>query len=288
MKKAVPVLRINQFHASGDAGDFYAEAFRTHVKDHPITDRPHKHDFFVTVLFTRGSGVHEIDFTRYPIRPGTVFLLSPGQSHHWSLSKDADGIIFFHTREFFDRGFVSQRLHGFPFFNSAYNVPVIRLRTGELTEVLSLFRELLKEHSTKKSMKKERLLSLVHLLYIYLARLYAPQAVVKSEPYLAKLRQFEDLLDVHFKQVKLPSYYAGLMNISERHLNRICQACLNKSSTDLVMDRSVLEARRLLMDKRISIADVAMQLGYADQSYFSRLFKKRTGQTPSEFVRMYR
>ena len=277
-----------QFRTGAESRDFYAEAFRTHVKDHPITDRPHKHDFFVIVLFTKGSGVHEIDFTRHAIRPGTLFLLSPGQSHHWTLSRDIDGIIFFHTRGFFDSGFVSQRLHDFPFFNSAYNAPVLRLKAGELAGPLSLFREILKEYGGQKAMQRERLLSLVHLLYIHLARLYTPQAVTKSEPYLAKLRQFEDLLDLHFKQAKLPSYYAELMSISERHLNRICQACLSKSPTDLIMDRNVLEARRLLMDNKASIADVAMQLGYGDQSYFSRLFKKRTGQTPTEFVKNYR
>jgi AraC family transcriptional regulator, transcriptional activator of pobA len=288
MKKALPVLHINQFGISGTGSDFYAGVFRTHVKDHPITDRPHKHDFFVIVLFTKGSGVHEIDFTRYTIRPGTLFLLNPGQAHHWTLSKDADGIIFFHTREFFDRGFVSQRLRDLPFFNSAHNSPMVRLKAGDLAGPLSLFRAILKEYGDQKAMKKERLLSLVHLLYIHLARLYTPQAVLKSEPYLSKLRQFEDLLDLHFKQAKLPSYYAGLMHISERHLNRICRTCLNKSPTDLIMDRNVLEARRLLMDNKATMAEVAMQLGYDDQSYFSRLFKKRTGQTPSEFVRMYR
>jgi AraC family transcriptional activator of pobA len=288
VKKALPVLHLHQFNISETGSDFYAGAFRTHVKDHPITDRPHKHNFFVIVLFTKGSGVHEIDFTRYDIQPGTVFLLGPGQSHHWTLSKDTDGIIFFHTREFFDRGFVSQRLRDFPFFNSAHNLPVVRLKAGDLAGPLSLFREILKEYSDQKAMKKERLLSLVHLLYIHLARLYRPQAAIKSKPYLSRLRQFEDLLNLHFKRLKLPTYYAELMHISERHLNRICKACLNKNPTDLIMDRNVLEARRLLMDSKATMGEVAMQLGYDDQFYFSWLFKKRTGQTPSEFVRMYR
>ena len=136
-------------------------------------------------------------------------------------------------------------------------------------------------------MKDQKILSLVNLLYIDLARLYKPVVHLNSENYLLKLRLFEDLVEKHFKEIKFPSVYAGMMNITERHLNRICKTCLDKTSSDLIFDRTILEAKRLLMRNGISISEVAEQLGYLDNSYFSRLFKKRTGSTPKKFMNHY-
>lgn len=70
-----------------------------HLKSsHKHIEKPHRHDFYVTVLFTHGSGVHEIDFQSYDVQPGSLFFLSPGQIHSWELSDDTEGYIFFSHR----------------------------------------------------------------------------------------------------------------------------------------------------------------------------------------------
>ena len=75
-----------------------------------------------------------------------------------------------------------------------------------------------------------------------------------------------------------------MMFISEKHLNRICKECLNKTTSDLIMDRIMLEAKRMLVHSTKSVPEIAEQLGYLDSSYFSRLFKKKCGKTPIEFA----
>ncbi len=287
MKRVLPVFNIGHFQPGRD-GDFYAEDIRTHVINHHFTTRPHKHDFFVVVLFTKGSGSHEIDFTRYPIGPGSLFLLSPGQTHHWRLSDDIEGIIFFHTREFFDQPFSAQRIKDFAFFNSSYNPPLLKLKGEDLHHSAGLFKEILAEQERQLIMKPQRLLALVNLLYIHTARLYKPVKPAKSRRYSLKLREFEDLLDRNFETLKFPGDYAAKMQISERHLNRITKNALNKTPSALILDRSLLEAKRLMMQGNLPISEVAARVGYADSSYFSRLFKKQTGKTPSGFMKSYR
>ena len=102
------------------------------------------------------------------------------------------------------------------------------------------------------------------------------------------LKLFEDLVEKHFKNIKSPTAYAGLMKISERHLNRVTRACLSKTASEFILDRCILEAKRLLMRGEMAIADVSLMLGYIDNSYFSQIFKKRTGKTPREFMGTYR
>ena len=73
------------------------------------------------------------------------------------------------------------------------------------------------------------------------------------------------------------------LNISLKHLNRICNEILKKTTTEVIVDRIILEAKRMLLDKNWTVNEIAFELGYEDYSYFSRLFKKNSGMSPSEF-----
>jgi AraC family transcriptional activator of pobA len=79
-----------------------------------------------------------------------------------------------------------------------------------------------------------------------------------------------------------------MMNISERHLNRICKVCLNKTTSKIIAERIILEAKRMLVFSKNSVSQIAMELGYFENSYFSRLFKKNCGKTPLEFLNIFR
>ena len=98
MKKN-PVYSIQNFTASISPKDLYVNTFKNHLETHSFIDKPHRHNFYLLVLFTNGSGVHEIDFARFDIKPGSLFVLQPGQIHHWQLSSDIEGYIVFYSQE---------------------------------------------------------------------------------------------------------------------------------------------------------------------------------------------
>lgn len=66
-KKTLPIYNIENFRHFSNENDFYANSIKKHLADHHFTITPHKHDFFLTVLFTKGNGIHDIDFTSYKI-----------------------------------------------------------------------------------------------------------------------------------------------------------------------------------------------------------------------------
>src|SRR5690606_12871633 len=88
------------------------------ISNHSRIEKTHKHDFCAVFLFTKGSGIHEIDFQSYEIKPGTLFFLYPGQTHSWNLSHDIEGYLFFHSKEFYDLGYVTNSIKDYPFFDS--------------------------------------------------------------------------------------------------------------------------------------------------------------------------
>jgi AraC-like DNA-binding protein len=85
-------------------------------------------------------------------------------------------------------------------------------------------------------MKYEKIHSLISLVYIELSRHYLPATKIKNKTYLLKLRKLEHYIDVYFKTKKSAHEYASLMNMSEKHLNRICKECLNKTTSEIIAE----------------------------------------------------
>jgi AraC-like DNA-binding protein len=290
VKKELPVYSIKEFGHESHEHDFYANILPRHLKHHHFVQAAHKHDFYLTVLFTKGTGTHEVDFIDYKVRPGSVFFLSPGQMHNWILSDDIDGYIFFHTKEFYDLHYQYRHISDLPFFSSIYNSPLLTISPAAMRGMIPLFEELIMEHRSSKLLKNPKICSLIDLLYIDLARMYSPvkQAREAQIGYMEKFRQLESLIDRHFKEMKSPSGYASMMNVTTRHLNRICKTCVNRTLSEIILDRIILEAKRMLVQPGHTIIEVANELGIFDQSYFTRIFKKSTGDTPLKFAGKYR
>src|ERR1700743_3098637 len=132
--KSFPVYDIDNFSYRGTERGFYASTFPDHLKQHAhLILAPHRHVFYVSVLFTKGSGIHEIDFNAYDIVPGCVFLLSPGQVHTSKLSKEIVGYIVFHDKEFYNLNFTHEKVENYPFFSSTENKPLIVLKDVEIS-----------------------------------------------------------------------------------------------------------------------------------------------------------
>jgi len=290
--KKVSILQMQQFQDGSSTEDFYANTLENHlITRHKDIVLPHSHNFYLAILFTDGTGIHEVDFTMYDVKPGTLFFLNPGQTHHWELSEDTKGFIFFHTQAFYDLHYTNNRLSHFPFFFSMHNSPCVYLNTDSFNDITLLFKEILKENEQNGNLKKDAILSLADLVYIRGTRQYMQQNIVPLEnrnSYYAKFRAFEKFIGEHYILEKSPSAYAGMLNMTSKHLNRITQAVVGKTASDIIIDRVMLEAKKALILQKDNFSEIGFFLGYDDYAYFSRLFKKKTGETPSEFLGRYK
>lgn len=288
--KRIPVYDIADFHYVGTQTDFYANTFAEHMEQHAQTILlPHRHVFYVCFLVTKGTGIHEIDFQDYDISPGNVFFLFPGQVHWWENSEDTDGYVIFHNRDFYNLYFSHERLDQFPFFGSTRCSPVIHLKPEEMTKVADSFRLILNEYRQGALMKFQKISSLLDVLYIDLSRLYLPAGSLKpyKQTQLAHTRRLELLIESHFREIKSPGRYAEMMYMSERNLNRTTKLVLDKTVSDLITEKVILEAKRMLIHTKLTVAQISFDLGYDDNSYFTRMFRKKTGRTPLKFQQEY-
>ena len=94
---------------------------------------------------------------------------------------------------------------------------------------------------------------------------------------------FKQLLNKHFKEHKLVQFYAEELGVSVNYLNRCVKARYNKSCKQVIQETVILQSQILMFESSRNISGICFQIGFEDPSYFSRVFKKVTGQTPSEF-----
>ncbi len=289
--KSIPVLNIQQFEQNVPISEFYSSDLESHLeRNKDFFHKPHRHDFFLCVLFSEGNGVHVIDFDTYVIVPGSVYFLRPGQTHFWKFSTPPKGYIFFHTQDFYELHFSKSKLEQFPFYYSQENQPTLNLNLSSIATFQSKFEDINTEYHNNLNYKKQKIVSLIHTIYIDLARHYNTLETLKhvtSVTYAETLRSLERLIEAHYKTEKSVQFYANKLNITSKHLNRITKSTLNKTPTDLITERIILESKRLIVHSNNSLADIAYTLGYLDYAYFSKVFKLRTKSTPLEFKKKY-
>lgn len=242
-------------------------------------EKSHQHDFFVMILFDRANGVHNIDFLDYQIADQQVHLLFPGQAHRWDIDPGTTGYQLMIDRVFFE-GFSPN----FRFSLLSYQQhPVIQLSAQAFKLLHYEFNEIRKELEAEAV-----LLPLIAARAAVISSLVskaAEQVFKQADVYQAETRlvRFKQLIDVHFKEEKLVSFYAEKLHISANYLNILCKKNLKISAIQFIQQRIVLEAKRLLKATMLSVKEIAFELDFADHAYFSNFFKAQTGSTPTAF-----
>jgi len=290
MAKRLPVYSICTIKGTeSKPADFIISRFGQYLEQRNYLLQPHGHSFYHLVFFTKGAGKQTIDFTSFHVKPGQIYFMNPGQVHSWQFSGEVDGYLVNFSENFFDSFFKEPNyLDRFPFFGGYGEDQVIHLTVHYQKEVLELFERLLIELKPVKNHATEMIRTLLLQLFITVIRQIEPARLKQlSKPGFTTLRNFQKLVNENYIKLKLPSEYAARLYITPNYLNALCRDLLGKSAGEIIRDRIMLEARRLLINADISITEIATQLNFQDNSYFTKFFKKYAGKTPEEFRKDY-
>lgn len=241
---------------------------------------PHRHNFYHFVLFTRGGGNYTIDFKHYCVEPWQIYFMSPGQIHTWSFEDETDGFVVNFDKDLFKTMMLRpDYFEHFSFLSNSAQNGVFIIENNSRTAILSILKRL-KLHAEDKTFVQVSLLYLFHTL----EQQSAPSPHGETNLYShTLLRNYLRLIELNYKSLRLPKNYASLLYITPNHLNALCKEKLGVSAGELIRNRIVLEAKRLLAIQDYSIAEIAYELSFADNSYFTKFFKKIEKLTPEEF-----
>lgn len=273
----VPVIGMHGFRNRQVAG---REELQFHdLHGERFIAKPHKHDFFMIILFDQAGGIHNIDSTDYEIGNHEVHVLFPGQMHKWAIKTGTIGYQLMVERSFFEQFAPYFRFS----FTNYQNHPVIRLADDAFKllryEFEAIREELQREHSLA-SLINARAAVIAAIVSREAETIFTEFRIYQSNPRLAR---YNMLIDEFFREQKFVAFYAEKLNISANYLNILCKKNLGVSATRLIQQRVCTEAKRLLQTTGLTVKEIAFDLGFTDHAYFSNFFKSQTGMTPSRF-----
>lgn len=253
--------------------DFLASEKRVAFGEHSVN---HRINFYAMVWFIAGEGTHYIDFEPYPIKKNHVYLLARNQIHSIPSNILPDArVIVFSSDFYLSIAETELKLLFLPINNQAIQIP------AELEKHLSnLFSLIILEYSTHAD--DRLLLKYTAAFLIQLYRLARNQLPVLLNKDLRLIRLFE-LIEQHYTEQKPASFYAGQIGLTTKRANEIMKRYAGTTIGELSYKLLLTEGKKELLKGEKSVKEIAYYLGFNDQSYFSRFFRKRTGVTPQQF-----
>jgi len=246
---------------------------------------PHRNSFYQIVLVTHGNGTIAIDFEQFDIQPGQIFFMSPGQVHNWKLDDKADGFVISFSEKIFS-SYISEQfyLEQFPFPGGIPMNSIINLTKETVKEIKYFVKRIINEVKKKDTFSMDIICFNLISLYVSIIR-NSSSLVNKQVPGQNQLtlHNFRMLVNQYYTKKRLPKDYAAMLYITPNQLNAICKELIGKPAGNIIRDRILLEAKRLLINTDINISEIAYMLNFSDNSYFTKFFKKYTGLTPEKF-----
>jgi AraC-like DNA-binding protein len=268
MKKsaALPIHTLPgfQFMASNKS-----MAFGEHAAAHRI-------EFYALIWFTETKGTHYIDFEPYPIRKNEVYFIAPHQVHTIPNATLPKARVIVCSTEFFDR---VEELHlrqlFLPFNNSGISIPA-----NTEAPLTHLFNLILQEYQTQAYLPLLLLYTKALLMHLYRVRWQQQSSAALEDTRITKLLR---LLETYYKEERSTTFYARELGLTSKRVNELLRERMGGTISELLNRLVLLEAKRALFHQQQSIKEIAYDLGFTDQSYFARFFRKQTGFTPEAF-----
>jgi AraC family transcriptional regulator, transcriptional activator of pobA len=259
-----------------------ASLYARHRQD---VTHPHRANFYHVFWFLNGSHTHHVDFNPIPIKKNTMLFVNKEQVQSFDQSGNINGKLILFTDRFFAKSPYDLRfLNNSILFNDFMEPAVINLnKSGKL---ISYFQQIEEEFINNDDPYHYDLLRNYLHNFLMLAERQRRQSgfkEIKKGADLDYLTLFKELVAQHFKEHKSVSHYARQMNVSEKRLGQATTKTIGKTPKQVIDDRIVLEAKRLLTHTSQSIKQIGYHLGFEEPTNFIKYFRKHEHVTPIEF-----
>ena len=237
----------------------------------------HRDDYFAFCLLTKGEVSINVDFMEHTLLAGHIGCMLPGQVHQYATVCEPEGWMMFvdgiHLGE--ENLRVMQR-----FALARHPLPIDERRTQELNQLFLMLQQRIESPQAKDFVRA--------IIDIFAEVMSQNDDTNNLNPrHREVLLRFVQLVDEHVTSCRQPSFYADRLNITTGYLNEILTATIGHSTSEYIQHAIVLRMKRELAYSTQSIQEISGQLGFEDYTYFSRLFSKTTGVSPSAFRSKY-
>jgi AraC-like DNA-binding protein len=234
----------------------------------------HSHDFFDILIFIKGGGKHIIDFQEEIIKDYSIHIVSNRSTHRAIRTKKSDGFSLLLTPLYIEQ--LQQFDKGIDYTTFFSQSRIINFNKNYFNTFNFIFDELKGKQENRSYFLNTIASFLSKLVYVNKENilLKQPEPIVK---------RFINYLNDNFKNKDCITDFICIENISEVVFRRKIKSNTNKTPNQLLQEKVMIEAKKLLFITILSIKEIAYQLNFENESYFCKQFKKLEKITPNEF-----
>jgi len=257
---------------------------------------PITHDCYSISLKKIVSGELNYGRTKYDFTNGAMFFIAPRQVLQWdsSVVLEHKGFSINFHQDFIKGTELETQIKKYGFFSYSVN-EALHLSPKEEKQIESIVENIeLEYHNNQDAFSKEIIISQLSTLLKYANRFYERQFINRKEYSNYLVDQFNSQIDVYFhsgyfQEKGIPSIeeIANQMTVTKRYLSDTLKKETGKTTTEHLQLYLIDEAKNMLLKPNKSIAEVAYELGFEYPQYFSRLFKKKEGISPTQYIEKY-
>lgn len=248
---------------------------------------PARTNYFSVYLIESGSGMFWADASQVTFGPDALLFFVPYQHIRFEPDTAVSGeVVQFHANFLCVETFHAEVGCSGLLFNDPYGIPAVVMDEQTKSDVMNLIHRIRKEHEERDLAYQEAMLAHLKVLLILATRLKSPKADACGpgtdlrHPVLSELR---DLIEQNYCTLHSPVDYAERLHLTPKTLGRIVREHLGTTLTDLIRNRILIHAKWQLLHTLKPVKEISREIGFSDELYFSRLFKKATGYSPTFF-----
>jgi AraC family transcriptional activator of pobA len=246
---------------------------------------PHRHDYHELIWVRAGRGQHLLDGRPFPVRPHTITVIGRGQVHVFERGEDLHGAVV----RFRDEGLAEAGARrGTPEWllagQGGRTVVVPPTETPRLDALIDALHAELQRPPDEHSPDVQR--HLLSTILLWIERWYDESRTERRDADDAEVqlhRRFTRRLEEDFARHHDAAHYADALRVPPAALSRALAHVTGRATKDLIIERVMIEAARLLRFTDLSVGEVAHRIGFADPLYFSRAFKRRHDESPQAY-----
>ncbi|MCE7065114.1 helix-turn-helix domain-containing protein [Dyadobacter sp. CY326] len=243
---------------------------------------------YIKILYLPAGYKLRVDFSVYETQRPTFFFISPNQYLKIEEAGPENGYFIFYNRDFYCIQIHDQEVacDGL-LFNNIRNMPKVEASEEEIAFFSWLFAEMIQEFKLNDSSLEEMVRTYLKQLLIRATRSWKKQhldnTVTEEQSDLEFFRKFTRLVEEHYKSKHTVADYADFLCMAPKTITHKFNRLRLPQPNEVIKNRIILEAKRLLVHTSLTAKEIAHNLGYEDPAYFSRLFQSKTGESPSSF-----